>query len=173
MVYGIFGLYERKLREKTYYKEEYERVRECKKESGCDVAPIIGRIESAGGLKGTCRIFAEKINAENCQDNAAYKLDCKLVRIDEACNKTQTETSQQTICQIAERRSDSGKKGRPAPFAEGALNYEHAYRPHRRRDKRANTDTSRQYVKNLLHFINVIAKIHKPQQIPALSGRKY
>ena len=117
----------------TYYKEEYERIGECQQKACHEIAPVVCCLY-IGGLKRACGVLAEEIQAENCQNDTAYKLKQELVPVDKLGHEAQPETRKQTIDKVAQSGSHACKN-RPAPFAESTLDYEHAYRPHWCRDK--------------------------------------
>ena len=64
----------------------------------------------------------------------------------EVGDETDAETAQQAIYKVAQRSSDTGAEGRPTAFGQRALDDEHTYRPHRRRDEDADEDASGEYV---------------------------
>jgi hypothetical protein len=53
--------------------------------------------------------------------------------LDDVCDKTDAETREQAVKQIADRRSYACEKRRPAPFAERPLDNQHPDRTHRSR----------------------------------------
>ena len=116
-------------RVKAYDKKEYQRIGECQQKTCHKIAPVVGRTV-VGGLQRTCRIFLEQIDAESDKHRAADNLQHELMTLDQSGDETHAKACKKTVYQIAHCRSETGEERRPTAFAEGALYYEHPYRPH-------------------------------------------
>ena len=68
------------------------------------------------GLKRACGVLAEEIQAENCQNDTAYKLKQELVPVDKLGHEAQPETRKQTIDKVAQSGSHACKETGPAPL---------------------------------------------------------
>ena len=79
IVIGLeFRREETETREKTYYKEEYQRIGEREEESGAEILPIAVGLHGRG-LERPRRVGHKKIGGIDYQDNRAYYLKQALV----------------------------------------------------------------------------------------------
>lgn len=139
--------------EKSYYEEQYQRIRECEQEPGYNIFPHSGCM---GGvlslLKGAGGILSEKIDAENSKDDSTEHLKQESVGFDELGDEAKTKTGEKAIHQITQGSADTGEKSRPAPLAESTLNHQHPYRTHWSRYKDADSNTTWQYIEQLFQI---------------------
>ena len=129
---GMVGHDKGKLGEGTDEQKDDEGIGECDKKRGDAIVKqrpllVAAAVHLAGG------IGAETADAENQQDDASDNLQPKLVGGigDEVHDKTHAQTRQQRIDDIAHGSTDAGDKSVRAPFVQGALYAQHAYRSHR------------------------------------------
>ena len=130
MVVAEFRQEEIEPREQSDYKEEYQRVGECKEEPRNEVLPRAFR-RGVGCFERQGRSFLEKVESEGTEHNRPHNLEQQLIVGDEIGDKRHAQTGEERICQVRQRRADTGEECRHAPFVERTLDDEHPYRPHR------------------------------------------
>ena len=160
---GTVGHDKGELREKEYEKEYDKRVGERDKE--CSKAVVQKRSFTlfhalVQFLRG---VWAVAVDAEDKQKNASAYLKQKSVAlvVDEIHYETHSESSEQSIYDVADRCRNACNEAIPTPFVQCALYAKHPDRTHRGRCHDANKNP----LENEVQYVYLYRKLHNECKI--------
>lgn len=139
-----FGRTEIESGEKTDDEEQYQRIGEREEKPCPEILPIAVGLHRSR-LEATRRIGDEEIAGIDAQNDRTYDLQRNLVSLDEIRDKRQAQPRQQTVDQVAQSRTDPGKKRRPTSAVKRPLDTQHPDRPHRCRHEDAYEQSAKYY----------------------------